>query len=93
MTQPRINRFKTGLWNLPKTRAFKLLMCIPLFYLGYTGLKSVSNTFFGGGGWAQDGTINIFGRSFHTPKKTFIEFVRTYMGGVIHEVLADPKVN
>ena len=46
-----------------------------------------------GGGWGSDGTINIFGRSFNTPKKTFLEFVRTYMGGVIHEVLADEKVN
>ena len=40
-----------------------------------------------------DGTIKVMGKSFNTPKKTFIEWTRTYMGGVIHEVLADPKVN
>jgi len=40
-----------------------------------------------------EGTYNLLGFEFQSPKMHFLNFTRNYMGGVIKEVLGDEKVN
>lgn len=40
-----------------------------------------------------EGTYNFFGLDFRSPNMIFLTFIRNYMGGIIHEVLLDEKVN
>jgi hypothetical protein len=43
----------------------------------------------GPGGWGYQ----VFGATIRSPREFLIDKIRGYMGGVIHEVLADEKVN
>ena len=40
-----------------------------------------------------EGTYNFLGFEFRSPNMIMLTFIRNYMGGLIHELLTDDKIN
>ena len=98
VAQPRIQRMRTQMWLIPRSRTFKFMMICSAAYLGMQGYwyyrkKYPSTSPSSGSFYSSDGYYYFFGKRFQSPKQTMIERLQKYMGNVIGEVLADEKVN
>jgi hypothetical protein len=76
-----------------KTKTFLLISFATISFSVYRLFKAYWPKSYkparGPGGWGYQ----LFGTTVRSPKEFFIDKIRGYMGSVIHEVLADDKVN